>query len=123
VTDTHNRTTEDPNFVYTYDERPHGRTFQPALQLLRNELRTVVATDVLRCAAEGEQVLQHQQHVAGRERPADFRRQAFPGELVDHDQDLPLPTVLGPVDQEVAAPDVMAVRRPMTDAAVLALTR
>jgi len=64
-------------------ERANARPRQPLLDLLGNELRAVVAPQVLGCSPHGEQVLQRHDHVPGSERPGHFDRQTLPRELID----------------------------------------
>lgn len=75
------------------------RTFQPTLQFLRDDPRTVVALCMIRFAANKNKLLQRQHHIPGREGPLNFCGQAFPDELVKHRQGLQLPSSFRPVHQ------------------------
>jgi hypothetical protein len=48
----------------------HRAPIQPALRLLRHELRSVVAAEVFRCTSYGKQILKRQDHITRGERPA-----------------------------------------------------
>lgn len=96
---------------------------KPALHLFGDELRPVVTADVLRCATHREQVLQRQDHIPCLERSRRLDRQALTRELVDHDQQLQLPAVFGPLTDEVIAPHVIAVQWLVTHAAVVTTAR
>src|SRR4051812_39148125 len=94
---------------------------QPAPDRLGDELRPVVAPDELRLASDLEQVLQGRYHTLGIHAPLDLDRQAFPGELIDHRQQLQAPPVGRLVVDEVVAPDVVGPLGSTAAAAVLAL--
>src|SRR5205823_3408515 len=93
---------------------------QPRLDRLGDELRPVVAADVIRRPPHLEEVLQGRYHVLGGQAPLDLDRQAFPRVLVDHRQDLQAPAVGRLVVDEVVAPDVAGPLGPPPGAAVLA---
>ena len=61
-----------------------GMTEEPT-DLLGDELRAVVAADVLRCPADRHQLREHVQHVGGLHRAGNLQHQRLAGELVlDH---------------------------------------
>ena len=55
------------------------------------------APQMFRPAADRKQVLQDTDDVSGRKRTGHFDRQAFPCVLVDHDEQLQLTTIFGPI--------------------------
>ena len=67
-----------------------------------------------------EQILQRQDHFLRVKRSARFDGQALPRELIDHHQQLQLPAVFRPLRHKVIRPHVIAMRRSMTHAAVVA---
>ena len=66
-----------------------------------HELRAVIATNVIRRAANGEQILSYFNHRTGCERVAHFDGQALARGLIDHGQQLHLPAVLSTVRDKV----------------------
>ena len=69
-----------------------------------------------RHAPQNEEIRQDVDHIDRLQLPIDADRQAFMGELVDHVEHAVLPSVMGAVLDKVVGPDVIAVRRPKTDA-------
>src|SRR3954468_10057738 len=102
-------------------QRLRPTTGQPATHRLGDELRPVVAADVIGHAPHLEEVLQRRYHILGGQAPLDLDRQAFPRELVHHRQQLQAPPVGRLVVDEVIAPDVVRALGPAASAAVLAL--
>ncbi len=88
----------------------------PLLHRLRDELGTVVRTNMPRHATQDEEIGQDIDDVGGLEFPVDPDRDAFPGELVDHVQHAELPTVVGAILDEVVGPDMIGMLRPKPDA-------
>ena len=100
-------------------QRLHARSRQELADRSGDELRAVVAADVLRHAADGEQLDQHVDHVLGRDPPIDLQRQALPRVLIHDRQPLQRATVGRPIEHEVPGPDVVLVlgRTPHTTVA------
>jgi hypothetical protein len=99
-------------------ERANARPRQPFLDLLSHELGPVVAPKMLGRTTHGEQVLQRHDHVPSGERPRHLDRQTLPRELIDHHQDPQLPAVFRPLREEVVAPHMVPMGRPVTDAPI-----
>ena len=104
-------------------QRLHARMGQPPPNRLGDELRPVVAADVLRHATDAEQLRQHVDHLLGRDAAIHLQRQAFPGVLVHDRQPLQRPAVGGPIVDEVPGPHVVLVLRLSTNATVLAMAQ
>ncbi len=100
----------------------HFGLFKPTADGLGDELRAIVAANVLWCTSHRKQVLQDADHVVGSERASHFDRQAFAGVFVYHSQQPDLTTVFGPIGQEIVRPDMVLVFGPVTHAAILAAT-
>src|SRR3954463_2938575 len=94
--------------------RPHRG--DPLADDLGDELRAVVGADVLRHAAQDEQVREHVDDVDRAQLAADPDCQALTGELVDDVEHAVLPSVVGPVLDEIVGPDVVRVLRPQPGA-------
>jgi hypothetical protein len=75
---------------------------------------------MFRRAADGEQVLEHLHHAAGRERPGDFDCQTLAGELVKDDEHPQLAALLGPVFDKVVAAEMVESQTPLPYTAILA---
>jgi hypothetical protein len=99
-------------------ERANARPRQPFLDLLGNELGPVVAAQMLRCTPHGEEVLQRHDHIPSGKGSCHLDRQALPRELIDHHENPHLPAVLRPLREEVIAPHMVPMRRPVPDAPV-----
>ena len=79
----------------------------PILDGLRNELRAIIGSYVLRHAPEDEEVGQDVDDVGRLELPVDPDRQTFPRELIDDVQHAILPSVMGAILHEVVGPDMV----------------
>ena len=99
-------------------ERADARPRQPLLDLFGNELRPIVAAQMLRRTPHGEQVLERHDHVPSSERPGHLDRQTLPRELIDHHEDPQLPAILRPLREEVVAPHMVPMRRPVPHAPI-----
>src|SRR5262249_40918941 len=104
-------------------QRLRPSTGQPPLDRLGDELRAVVAADVLGHAPYLEEGLQRRYHTLGGQAPLHLDRQAFPRRLVAHRQELEPPPVGRLVHHEVVAPDVVGSLGPSPSAAVRARTQ
>ncbi len=97
-------------------ERRDADAIEPRSKLVGNELRPVVAADVLGHATRGEELREGIDHVGARDPAIGLQHQALPRELIDHREPLDLATARRAIKDEVPAPDV--VRRfgpsPMT---------
>ncbi len=94
------------------EERLHAHLRQPLPHRLGREFRPVVRADVLRHSAADEELRQRLQDLHRGHAALDAQRQALPGVLVDHRQDLQRPAVVGPLEDEVVGPDVVSALRP-----------
>lgn len=88
-------------------QRLDARFLQPLLNRRGYELRPVVAPQVLRRPAEGEQVLQRGADRLGPDAAFDLDRQTFTRIFIQNHQELQAPAVGGPVRHEVVAPHVV----------------
>ena len=84
--------------------------FGPAQHSVRRELGTVVADDHRRPAKQGNQPIQFASDAHARERGVDQQGQAFPREVVDHDEDPEATSVDQCVGDEVQRPALDARR-------------
>ena len=96
---------------------------QPTLNRLGDELRTVVAANVLRHATHREQLRQRVDHVLARDAPIHLQSQALPRVLIDDLQPLQRAALGRAIEHEVPAPHVVLVLRPPLDAAILTLSQ
>ena len=94
--------------------RPDGG--DPVLYGRGDELRAVVGADVLRHAAQDEEIGQDVDDVGGVELAIDTDRQRFMRELVDHVEHAILPSVMGSVLDEVVGPDMVGPLGAQADA-------
>lgn len=83
---------------------------EPVLDDIRNELRSVVAANVLRGAALAHHPFEHLQHVLRANGPGDMRGQALPCVLVDQGQNAKRTALLRLIRHEVPAPHLVALR-------------
>src|SRR5690606_11060817 len=79
----------------------------PVLHGRGDELRAVVGADVLRHAAQDEEIGQDVDDVGGIELAIDADRKRLMRELVDHVEHAVLPSVMGSVFDEVVGPDMV----------------
>jgi len=68
--------------------------------------------------SHGEQVLQRHDRVPSGERPGHLDCQTLPCELTSHHEAPQLPAVVRPLREEVVAPHMIPMRRPVTDAPI-----
>ena len=104
-------------------QRVHGGKFQPPLNLSGHKLGPVVTANVLGGTTHREQILQHQDHITSGVRTCRLDRQAFSCVFIQHDQQLQLSAIFGTFSHEVVTPHVIAMRRFVTHATVVAATR
>ena len=83
----------------------------PAQQLARHKLRTIVRAEESRCPALAHQSRQHINPPRRADASIDVDRKAFLGELVGHRQTLQLLTIGRSVEHEVVAPHLVHHRR------------
>ena len=88
----------------------------PLLHSLGHELWSIVGTDMVRHAAEDEEIGQQVDYIDGFELARNSDRQAFMGELIDHIEHSILPSIVSAVLDKVVGPDVIAVLGPQPDA-------
>ena len=88
----------------------------PVLDGFGDELRTVIRSNVLRYAAQDEQVGQGIDHIDGLQFAINPDRQAFVSELVDDVEHAELASIMGALLEEVVGPDVVAALGPQPDA-------
>src|SRR5690606_11343381 len=88
-------------------ERLRAARFEPALQGLRDELRTIVAAQVLRRAVQHEQPFKDVDDALRSDAGLDADRQALASELVEHRQDAQLPAAFGAVLKKIIGPYVL----------------
>ena len=81
-----------------------------------DELRAIVGTNVLRRAAQDEQVGQDIDDVGGVQLSIDPDRQRLMRELVDHVEHAIFPSVMGSILDEVIGPDMVGPLGAKTDA-------
>ena len=112
------------------EERPHACLTQPTtdrpsykLWAAGTDAQRWSAANGIRSAANGAQVLQYVDHLAGDERSTHLNGQTLANGFVDYGQQLQLPTILRPVHQKVLRPHVIDSLGAMTNTAVLAATR
>ena len=94
-------------------QRLDRRAREPRANRLGNELRAVVAADVLGPATHREQFRQHVDHPVSRDPAAHLQGQTLPRVLVHDRQPFQRPALVCPVVDEVPRPDVIFVLRPM----------
>ena len=99
---------------------PGSNGGDPVLNRLRNELRAIIGSYVLRHAPEDEEVGQDVDDVGRLELPADPDRKALPRELIHHVQHAILPSIMGAILHEVIGPDVVGPFRTKSDAGSVA---
>ena len=85
--------------------------FGPAEHGVRCELGAVVADDHRRPAKQGNQTVQFTGYPHARERGIDLQRQAFPREVIDHDEDPEAASVDEDVGYEVQRPALVPALR------------
>src|SRR5215469_400891 len=90
---------------------PDADLTEPFTHRRRDELRSVVGTDVLRRSMLDEEIRECFEHVAAVQTPVDADGQARPAELVDDSEHAELLSVLSAVLDKVISPDVMAALR------------
>ena len=90
---------------------------QPVAQDAGDELRAVVAADVLGRTPFGHQSFHHFDQIVGRELARHMQREAFPTVLVEEGQDAQPPAVVGAIGHEVPAPNVVEPLGPRRDRA------
>ncbi len=93
-------------------ERRDADAIEPSSKLVGNELRTVVAADVLRHATHGEELREGIDHVGARDSAISLQREAFSSELVDHRGPLELATARRAIEDKVPAPNFVRRLRP-----------
>src|SRR5690606_14120795 len=91
--------------------RLHADLAQPLLQLLGDELRTVVTADIGRRAVEGKKLGQLSLDLCRRDRARAVDPKGDPRELIDHRQAAQPAPVRRLVRHEIVAPDVVRIRR------------
>jgi hypothetical protein len=99
-------------------ERRDADAIEPSSKLVGNELRTVVAADVLRHATHGEELREGIDHVGARDPAIGLQHQALPRELIDHREPLDLAATRRAIKDEVPAPDVVRCLGPTPMTAV-----
>ena len=104
-------------------QRLHARLLQPTPDRLGDELRPVVAANVLRNATGAEQVHQHVDHLIRRDAAIHFQRQTFPRVLVDDRQPLQRSSGGRAIVDEVPSPHVVLVLRLSANATVPAMAQ
>jgi hypothetical protein len=97
-------------------QRAHARLRQPSPQRLGDELRAVVATDVLRRPAHLEKIAQGLDHLRAGEASRHLNAQGLPGVLILEGQELQRSTVRRLVTDKGVAPNMVDVRSAMTNA-------
>jgi hypothetical protein len=83
----------------------------PFLHGLGDELGAIVRTDVLRNAAQDEQIGEHVDYIDGFQLPIDANGQTFVRKLVDDVQHPIFPSVMGAILDKVVRPDMIAPLR------------
>jgi hypothetical protein len=78
-------------------ERQDADAIEQSSKLVGNEVRTVVAADVLRHAAHGEELREGIDHVGARDPAIGLQHQALPRELIDHREPLDLAATRGAI--------------------------
>ena len=78
----------------------------------RRELRPIIRPEEAGRPTQDEELGQPPQHVIAGDPPRDVDGQALASELVDHGQEPEQTAVAGPGEQEVVAPDMVALGRP-----------
>ena len=82
---------------------------QPLLQSVSNKLRTIIAAQVLRRAAQQKEPFQLLDDLARRNGAGDMNRQTLTGIFVENGQHPQLPPALGTSFQKVVGPDLIGV--------------
>jgi hypothetical protein len=88
-------------------QRFHARSLQELADRASDELRPVVAADVLGHTANGKQVDEHVQHVVGGHPSIDLQGHALARELIHDRKTLDRATAGRPIEHEVPGPDVI----------------
>ncbi len=93
-------------------ERPYAGGGQPRPDRIRDELRSVVATDECRLSMHAEQVLECGDHIVCRDAALHLERMTLSRVLVDDGKELEPAAIRGLVHGEVVAPDVVPALGP-----------
>jgi hypothetical protein len=100
--------------------RVDAPAFDPFLKMLSHQLRPVVALDDGRMPTALDELTENANHVVRVQESSGLDPDRFPRELVDHSQKAKPPSVDRLVRNEVVAPDVVRVERPIDIACALA---
>ena len=84
---------------------------RPLIQRRSCEFRTIVGSNHRRNFPLGFQSLQHLLHSLSTQRRVDFRRHAFPSEVIDDHQNTETPTLPDPVMHKVHRPNLIGRQR------------
>lgn len=91
--------------------RSHIDSLEEGANTTADKLRTVVATDELRDAADREDIDQQLDDVVTSTSTANLQSQALASELVDQGKDLQRATVSGPIKDEIDRPNMIGTLR------------